>query len=129
MRNLDDYTSFFAKAQAKQRIHKHTRQSGENNNNKTHKKYLAHIYANRISQDYERVKQALKKNLRHKRRWLILVDKFVIDNGNSIPRLGLELLLLCEPAVARKMLYAHLCKENLLTLIAIITLQDTLILI
>ena len=129
MRNLDGYTSFFAEAQAKQRIHKHTRQSGESNGNKAHKEYLAHIYADRTPQDYERVKQALKKDLRHGRRWLILVDGFVTDGGDSIPGLGLGLLLLCGPAIARKMSYAHLCKENLLTLIAVITLQDTLILI
>jgi hypothetical protein len=68
MRNLDDYISFFAEAEAKQRIHKHTRQSEESNSNKAHKKYLAHIYANRTPQNYERVKQALKKDLRHERR-------------------------------------------------------------
>ena len=61
--------SFFAKAQAKQRIHKQTRQRGENNNNKAHKEYLAHIYTDRTPDGYERVKQALKKDLRHKRRW------------------------------------------------------------
>ena len=75
------------------------------------------------------MKQALKKDLRHGRRWLILVDGFVTDGGDSIPGLGLGLLLLCGPAIARKMSYAHLCKENLLTLIAVITLQGTLILI
>lgn len=67
MRNLDDYISFFVEAQIEQRIYKHIRQSKESNSNKTHKKYLAHIYANRISQNYERVKQALKKDLRHER--------------------------------------------------------------
>jgi hypothetical protein len=82
MRNLDGYTSFFAEAQAKQRIHKHTRQSGESNSNKAHKEYLAHIYTDRTPQDYERVKQALKKDLRHGRRWLILVDGFVTDSGD-----------------------------------------------
>jgi len=65
MRNLDGYTSFFTEVQAKQIIHKHTRQSGESNSNKAHKEYLAHIYADRTPQDYERVKQALKKDLRH----------------------------------------------------------------
>ena len=71
MRNLDGYTSFFAEAQAKYHIHKHTRRSGENNSNKAHKEYLAHIYADRTPQDYKRVKQALKKDLRHGRRWSI----------------------------------------------------------
>lgn len=107
MRNLDGYTSFFAEAQAKQRIRKHTRQSGESNSNKAHKEYLAHIYVDRTPQDYERVKQALKKDLRHGRRWLILVDGFVTDGGDSIPGLGLGLLLLCGPAIAREMSYAH----------------------
>jgi len=122
MRKLDGYTSFFAKAQIKQRIYKHTRQSGESNSNKAHKKYLAHIYANRISQDYERVKQALKKDLRHGRQWSILIDEFVADSGDSIPGLGLGLLLLCESAIPGKISQAHSCKTNLLTLINSITL-------
>jgi len=108
MRNLDGYTSFFAEAQAKQRIPKQTRQSGESSSNKAHKEYLAHIYADRTPQDYERVKQALKKDLRHGRRWSILVDGFVTNDGDSIPGLGPGLLLLCGPAVAKKMSYAHL---------------------
>lgn len=83
MRNLDGYTSFFAEAQAKQRTHKQTRQSGESNSHKAHKEYLAHIYADRTPQDYERVKQALKKDLRHGRRWSILVNGFVADNGDN----------------------------------------------
>jgi len=129
MRNLDGYTSFFAEAQAKQRIHKQTRQSGESNSNKAHKEYLAHIYADRTPQGYERVKQALKKDLRHRRRWSILVDGFVTGDGEMIPGLGLGLLLLCGPAIAQKMSYAHLRKENRLTCITVITLQHTLILI
>ena len=96
------YASFFAEARAKQGIHKQTRQSGESNSNKAHKEYLAHIYADRTPKDYERVKQALKKDLRHRRRWSILVDRFVADNEDSIPGLGLGLLLLCGPAVAKK---------------------------
>ena len=68
MRNLDGYASFFAEARAKQGIHKQTRQSGESNSNKAHKEYLAHIYADRTPKDYERVKQAVKKDLRHGRR-------------------------------------------------------------
>ena len=126
MRNLDGYATFFAEARAKQGIHKQTRQSGESNSNKAHKEYLAHIYADRTPKDYERVKQALKKDLRHGRRWSILVDGFVADNEDSIPGLGLGLLLLCEPAVAKKKKsYAHTCKKNLLICITVITLQDT----
>ena len=111
MRNLDGYASFFAEAQVKQRIHKQARQRGESNSNKAHKEYLAHIYADRTPQDYERVKQALKKDLRHGRRWSILVNGFVADNGDRVPGLGLGLLLLCGPAVAKKMSYAYLCKR------------------
>ncbi|KAK3169608.1 hypothetical protein OEA41_008992 [Lepraria neglecta] len=51
-------------------IYKQTRQSGESNSNKAYKEYLAYIYADRTPQDYERVKQALKKDLRHGRRWI-----------------------------------------------------------
>ena len=67
MRNLNNYISFFVEAQAKQRIHKHIRQSKESNNNKTHKKYIVYIHTNCISQNYKRVKQAFKKNLQYKR--------------------------------------------------------------
>ena len=81
MRNLDGYASFFAEARAKQGIHKQRRQRGESNSNKAHKEYLAHIYADRTPKDYARVKQAVKKDLRHGRRWSILVDGFVADKG------------------------------------------------
>lgn len=121
MRNLDGYASFFAEARAKQGIHKQTRQSGESNSNKAHKEYLAYIYADRTPKDYERIKQALKKDLRYKRRWSILVDGFIADNGDSIPG-----LLVCGPAVAKKESYAHTCKKNLLICIRVITLQNTL---
>ena len=43
------------------------------------------------------------------------------DNGDSIPGLGLGLLLLCGPAVAKKMSYAHTCKKNLLICITVIS--------
>jgi hypothetical protein len=129
IRNLDGYTSFFAEAQAKQRTHEYTRQSGESSSNKAHKEYLAHIYADRTPKDYKRAKQALKKDLRHGRRWSILVDGFVADDGDMIPGLGLGLLLLCGPTTAKKMSRARLRKENLLTSIPVITLHDTAILI
>ena len=129
IRNLDGYTSFFTEAQTKQRIHKQTRHRGESNSNKAQKEYLAHIYADRTPQNYERVKQALRKDLRHGRRWSILVNGFVAENGDSISGLGLGLLLLCGPGVARKMSHTQLTHENLLTCITVTTLQDTLILI
>jgi len=129
MQNLDNYISFFVETQVKQRIHKHIRQNKKNNNNKIHKKYLAYIYANRISQDYERVKQALKKNLRYKQQQLILVDKFVANNKNNILELNLEFLLLYKLVIVRKMSYTYLCEKNLLILIIVIILQNILILI
>jgi len=65
--------------------------------------YLAHIYADRTPKDYKRAKQGLQKDLRNERRWSILIDGFVTDDGNSIPGLGLGFLLLCGPATVRKM--------------------------
>ena len=58
------------------------------------------------------MKQALKKDLRHGRRWSILVDGFVADNGDSIPGLGLGLLLLCGPAVAQKKVICPYMQEE-----------------
>ncbi|KAG8529808.1 uncharacterized protein KY384_005289 [Bacidia gigantensis] len=86
------------------------RATGGNNSNKAQKEYLAHIYADRTPQDYERVKQALRKDLRHGRRWSILVNGFVAENGDSISGLGLGLLLLCGPGVARKITSAGLTR-------------------
>jgi len=129
MRNLDGYTSFFAEVQVKQRSRKRVRQSGENNSNKAHKEYLAHIYADRTPKDYKRAKQALKKDLRHGRRWSILVHGFAADDGDVIPGLGLGLLLLCGASTAKKMSYAHLRKEDLLTSIAVTIPRNTTILI
>ena len=114
-RNLDDYTSFFTEAQAEQKFEKHTRQNGVKNSSKAHKEYLAHIYADRTPKDYKRVKQGLKKDLRHGRRWSILVDGFVADDGNIMPGLSLGFLLLCGPATAKKMLYFPQPNEDLLT--------------
>lgn len=102
-RNLDGYNTFFTEAQAKQRTKKRTRRSGERSSSKAHIEYLAHIFADRIPKDYKRAKQGLQKDLRNGRRWSILIDGFVTDDGNSIPGLGLGFLLLCGPATARKM--------------------------
>lgn len=38
--------------------------------------YVAHIYA--------RAKQGLQKDLRYRRRWSILIDGFVTDDGNAL---------------------------------------------
>ncbi len=102
-RNLDGYNTFLAELQAKQKTGKHTRRSGERSSSKAHVEYLAHIYADRTPKDYKRAKQGLQKDLRHGRRWSIMVDGFVANDGNSIPGLGLRFLLLCGSATARKM--------------------------
>lgn len=102
-RNLDGYKTFFTEAQAKQRTKKCTRRSGERSSSKAHIEYLAHIFADRNPKDYKRAKQGLQKDLRNGRRWSILIDGFVTDDGNIIPGLGLGFLLLCGPTTARKM--------------------------
>jgi len=102
-RNLDGYNAFFTEAQAKQKVGMYIRQRGERSSSKAHTDYLAHIYADRTPNDYKRVKQGLQKDLRNGRRWSILIDGFVTDEGNSMPGLGLGFLLLCGPATARKM--------------------------
>ena len=109
--NLDEYNTFFTEAQANQRAGKYIRRSGEISSSKAHMEYLAYIYADRTSKDYKRAKQGLQKNLRNGRRWLILIDGFVTNDGNSIPGLGLEFLLLCGPATARKMWSTSSYKE------------------
>ena len=102
-RNLDGYNTFFAEAQAMQKTGKHTRRSGERSSSKAQIEYLAYIYADRTPKDYKRVRQGLQKDLRNGRRWSILIDGFVADDGNSVPGLGLGFLLLCAPATAKKM--------------------------
>lgn len=125
-RNLDGYSSFFADTQAKHWTEKHTRQSEVKNSSAAHTEYLAHIYANRTPKNYKHVKQGLKKDLRYGRRWSILLDDFVTDDGNTISGLGLGFLLLCGPTTARKMLPAlsHTI-ENRLTSIPDIIRHDT----
>ena len=103
LRNLNGYTSFLVEAQAKQRICTKKRSREEINSNKAHQEYLAHIYADRTPRNYQRIKRAFKKNLRHGRRWSILINNFLADDGNVIPRLGSEFLLLCETTAASKM--------------------------
>ena len=107
-RNLDGYNSFFAEVQAKQRTRKQTRRRGERSSCKAQVEYLAHLYTDRTPRDYKRAKQGLQKDLRNGRRWSILIDGFVTDDGNHIPGLGLGFLLLCGSATARKMLSNYL---------------------
>jgi len=104
MRNLNGYTSFFVKSQAKQRTLQHTHQSEKRNSSKAHKEYLTHIYTDWTLKNYKHTQQALKKNLQHEQQWSILVDEFVTDDRKTIFRLDLGLLLLCEPVIVKKML-------------------------
>lgn len=129
MRNLDGYTSFLAEAQAEQKSHRQIRQRGESNINKAHKEYIAYLYADRTPRDHKRAKEGLKKDLRHGRRWSILVNGFIADDGKTISGLGLGLLLLCGPATAKKMSYKHQCQEDLLIRVPDIIPLDTTILI
>ena len=62
--------------------------------------------------DYRRAKQGLQKDLRHRRRWSILIDGFVTDDGETVPCLGSGILLLCGPATAKKMLSTRLCERS-----------------
>lgn len=103
LRNLNGYTSFLAEAQAQQTTYTKKRHRGETNSSKAHTEYLAHIYADRTPHDYRRIKRALKKDLRHGRRWSILVNGFHTDEGDIVPGLSSGLLLLCGPAMASKM--------------------------
>ncbi len=54
-------------------------------NDDSQKPTLVHIYADRTPKDYKRAKQGLQKDLRNGRRWSILSDGFLTDDGNSIP--------------------------------------------
>lgn len=92
------------------------------NNSVTHTKYLIHIYANRTSKNYKHVKQDLKKNLRYKQRWLILLDDFVIDDDNIIFKLNLKFLLLYESITIKKMLlaFSYTIENRLINILNII---------
>lgn len=102
-RNLNEYNIFFAEVQAKQKTGKQTRRSGERSSSKAHMEYLDHIYADRKPKNYQHVKQGLQKDLRNGRRWSILIDGIIADDGNRVPGLGLGFLLFCGSAAARKM--------------------------
>ena len=102
-RNLAWYTSFLAEVQTRQKSYKHIGRGGENNSNKAHTQYLAHIYADRTPKDYKRAKEDPKKDLRYGRRWSILKESFVTDEEDVVPGLGLGFLLLCGPSMAKRM--------------------------
>ena len=103
IKNLEGYQAFFAEANHQRISGKNVRQSGENNSNKAHKEYLAHIFTDRVPQDFEKAKLALKKDLQFGRRWSILIDGFP-DGDNSITLgLGLGVILLCGPSMKSKM--------------------------
>ena len=103
LRNLDGYMSFLAEAHAEQTTCTKKRRRGETNSNKAHKEYLAYIYADRTPQDYPSIQRALKKDLRHGRRWSILVNGYIAEDGNVIPGLGSGILLLGGAAITSKM--------------------------
>ena len=93
-------------SQIKQRHHR--RRTGETNNQKAHKDYLAYIYADRTPKDFDKAKQALKKNLEFRRRWSILVDDYINEDNTAVPGLNLEVLLLCGPYIKKKMSFPTL---------------------
>ncbi|KAK3177146.1 hypothetical protein OEA41_008474 [Lepraria neglecta] len=107
-RNLTWYVSFLAEAQTRQKSSKHVGRRGENNSNKAHTQYLAHIYADRTPKDYKRAKEDPKKDLRYGRRWSILKESFVTDEEDVVLGLGLDFLLLCGPSMAKRMSGARL---------------------
>ena len=106
-RNLAWYVSFLAEVQTRQKSYKHVGRRGENNSNKAHRQYLAHIYADRTPKDYKRAKEYPKKDLRHGRQWSILKESFVTDE-DVVLGLGLGFLLLCGPSMAKRMSGARL---------------------
>ena len=103
IRNPEGYQTFFAEAKRQRIAHRQIRQSGENNSNRAHREYPQHIFADRVPKDFEKARQALKKDLLFGRRWSILVDGFVDGNNLIIPGLGLGVLLLCGHFIKRKM--------------------------
>jgi hypothetical protein len=94
---------------------KPTRQTGETNNQKAHKEYLAYIYADRSPRDFDKAKQSLKTNLEFGRRWSILVEGFVGEGDVVVPGLGLGALLLCGPSIRKKMSIPVLLEDCALT--------------
>jgi hypothetical protein len=111
--NLNGYNAFLAEAE------QHTRRSGETNSQKAHKDYLAYIYADRAPKDFDKAKQALKKNLEFGRRWSILVDGFV-EGNTVVPGLGLGALLLCGPYIKKKMYFPLPFENHALTKLPVI---------
>jgi len=68
IRNLEDYRAFLTKINYQRTTLQQVRQRGERDSNTAHKKYISHIFAGRGFKDFEKAKQAFKKNLRYSRR-------------------------------------------------------------
>jgi hypothetical protein len=64
---------------------------------------LAYIYADRAFKDFDKAKQAFKKNLEFGRRWSILVDGYVDENNTAISGLSLGVFFLCGLYIKKKM--------------------------
>jgi hypothetical protein len=58
---LHGYKAFIAEAEGQMTQVQRTRGSGETNSQKAYKDYLAYIYTDRAPEDFDRVKQVLKK--------------------------------------------------------------------
>ena len=84
-----DTNAFFAKAEGEMKRKGFTRRTGETNGQKAHKEYLVHIYTGRASEDFDKARKSLKRNLEFGRRWSVLVDGFVDEGDIIVPGLGL----------------------------------------
>jgi hypothetical protein len=80
-----------------------THRIGETNNQKAYKDYLAYIYTDRVPKDFDKAKQAFKKNLEFGRRWSILTDGYIDENNLVVPGFRLGIFLLCGPFIMKKM--------------------------
>jgi hypothetical protein len=101
--NLRSYNAFIAEAEDQMTQVQRTRGNGETNSQKAHKEYLAYIYTDRTPKDFDKARQALKKNLEFGRRWSILVDGYIDESELAMPGLGPGVLLLCGPSIKKKM--------------------------
>jgi hypothetical protein len=94
---------------------KPTRGTGEINSQKAHKKYLAYIYADKAPRDFDKARQAFKKNLEFGRRWSILIDGFVDEGDVVVPGLNVGALLFCGLSIRKKMSIPIFLEDHALT--------------
>jgi hypothetical protein len=110
---LEGYNEFHREA-TKQRLNgTHDRASGENDSNKAHKEYVKYMFPDKHLESLSTSLAAFKKDLQFARRWAIMVQGYVENNGCRVPGLRVGFFLCASTEIKKKMCAGICCIGSL----------------